>query len=392
MSRRSVTRTPGTTSEARILPIALSLALLALTGDSFAAESDLFGLFPATASSDSFFSDPPESCCKLFRSAKLMETSSSSSSGPWLSFTRTDPRISLDTIGASPPDATPQNTSLLHRVRPFATLVIMGTAVGYSWSNSQDEIPFHGTFHFTAEGFFGQNTYAGGADKAAHLVDYTVAERALQMTYRRIGYTDTQSQWLGFATALAAGLTTEIGDGTTIFGFSWEDFTMDFLGAFSAMTLARSGWDDTFGFRYGSVDQDETPPCCVDKSNIGRDYSGEIYTADVKIAGLARRMNFNPGPARFLLLSMTYGSNGYNQASPDLRQRLVGLEIGIHFSEILRSLRVPKEPIWGELLYFFLDTIRLPYTAIGVRYDLNNHEWFAPTAGPTPFRAHSGTR
>jgi len=383
---------PGTTNEARILPIALSLALLALTGECFAAESGLFRLFPETVSSNSFFSDPPESCCELFRSARLAETSSAPSSGAWLSFTQTDPRIFLETTQPSAPEAPPKSKSLLRRVRPFATAVVMGAAIGYSWGNSQDEIPFHGTFHFTAEGFFGQNTYSGGADKAAHLVDYAVAERALQMTYRRIGYTDTQSQWLGFATALAAGLTTEIGDGTTIFGFSWEDFTMDFLGAFSAMTLARSGWDDTFGFRYGSVDQDETPPCCVDTSNIGRDYSGEIYTADVKIAGLARRLKFNPGPARFLLLSMTYGSNGYNQASPDLRQRLVGLEIGIHFSEILRSLRVPKEPIWGELLYFFFDTIRLPYTAIGVRYDLNHHEWFAPTTGRTAFRVPSGSR
>jgi hypothetical protein len=39
------------------------------------------------------------------------------------------------------------------------------------------------------------------------------------------------------------------------------------------------------------------------------------------------------------------------------------------------------------VLYFFFDSIRLPYTAIGVRYDLNNHEWFGPTAGRTPFRS-----
>ncbi|HEY6931488.1 MAG TPA: DUF2279 domain-containing protein [Thermoanaerobaculia bacterium] len=334
-----------------------------------------------------FFSEPSDGHFELFRGVQLTDPSVSSSSGAGLRFRPNDPTIFPNEL-----DAPPTNTSLLRRIRPFATLVVAGLAIGYSWGNSQDEIPFHGTFHFTSEGFFGQTTYAGGADKAAHLVDYAVAERALQLTYRRIGYTDTQSQWLGFATALAAGLTTEIGDGTTIFGFSWEDFTMDFLGAFSAMTLARSGWDDTFGFRYGSVNQDEAPSCCIDNSNIGRDYSGEIYTADVKIAGLARRMKFNPGPARFLLLSMTYGSNGYNHASPEVRQRLVGLEIGIHFSEILRSLGVRKEPIWGELLYFFFDTIRLPYTAIGVRYDLNNHEWFAPTTGRTPFRVPAGSR
>lgn len=371
------------------LPISLTSILLAAV--CAADDAGILRLFPCSAGACSFFAGDIERRDFVVFDGVALTAPSAAEGGPGLRLFGSDPTTLASPLPHSALEAPPESTSLLRRVRPFATLVIMGTTIGYAWGNSQDEIPFHGTFHFTAEGFFGKNTYAGGADKAAHLVDYTVAERALQMTYRRIGYTDTQSQWLGFATSLAAGLTTEIGDGTTIFGFSWEDFTMDFLGAFSAMTLSRTGWDDTFGFRYGSVDQDETPPCCVDISNIGRDYSGEIYTADVKIAGLARRLKFNPGPARFLLLSLTYGSNGYNQASPDLRQRLVGLEIGIHFSEILRSLGVSREPIWGELLYFFFDTIRLPYTAIGVRYDLNHHEWFAPTTGPTPFRGPSGT-
>jgi hypothetical protein len=124
----------------------------------------------------------------------------------------------------------------------------------------------------------------------------------------------------------------------------------------------------------------------VDNSNIGRDYSGEVYTADVKISGLARRLRFDPGPARFLLFSVTYGTNGYDTVAPQLRQRLVGLEVGIHFSEILRSIGLPSEPVWGEVIYFFFDTIRIPFTAIGVRYDVNNHEWFGPTAGRTTFR------
>ena len=372
------------------LPISFTSVLLAAV--CAADDADILRLFPCSAGACSFCAGGTErKDLVAFDGVTLTGEPSAAEGGPGLRLFGSDPTILASPLPHFATEAPPKSTSLLRRVRPFATLVIMGTTIGYAWGNSQNEIPFHGTFHFTAEGFFGKRTYAGGADKAAHFADYTVAERALQMTYRRIGYTETQSRWLGFGTALAAGLTTEIGDGTTIFGFSWEDLTMDFLGAFSAMTLSRTGWDDTFGFRYGSVDQDETPGCCVDNSNIGRDYSGEIYTADVKIAGLARPLKFNPGPARFLLFSMTYGSNGYNQASPDLRQRLVGLEIGIHFSEILRSLGVPKEPIWGELLYFFFDTIRLPYTAIGVRYDLNHHEWFAPTTGPTSFRVPAGS-
>ena len=288
--------------------------------------------------------------------------------------------------------ATTRRPGLTGSLKTITTAFMYATTIGYSAGNSLKESAYKGTFHFTAEGFFGKNTYNGGVDKAAHFVDYTIAQRALASGFRRVGYTSTQAGWMGFAGALAGGLTTEIGDGTTIFGFSWEDLVMDALGAASATGLAVSGWEDTFGFRFGAVSQDSTPACCIDTSNIGRDYSGEMYTADLKLSGLSRRMNFNPGPARFLLVSMTYGTNGYNTASPELRQRLVGVEIGIHFNEILRAIGVPREPIWGGVLYFFFDTLRIPYTAIGVRYDLNHHEWFVPTTGHTAFRAPSSAR
>src|SRR5262249_12453834 len=89
------------------------------------------------------------------------------------------------------------------------------------------------------------------------------------------------------APRLRRGLATEIGDGTTMFGFSFEDLLMDALGAGTSMVLSRSGWDDTFGFRYGSGVPQESACCAND--TYGREYSGEIYTADFKIAGLGRR-------------------------------------------------------------------------------------------------------
>jgi len=262
----------------------------------------------------------------------------------------------------------------------------MALAVGASLQNSMKEPAGASTdgFRFRSEGFFGGHTYSGGADKAAHFVDYSIVARLLMSTYRQIGYTDLQSGWLGAGTAVAAGLATEIGDGTTMFGFSWEDFLMDGLGAATAVGLAHYGWDDAFGFRYGTTVPQESACCASD--NYGRDYSGEIYVADVKIAGLARHMGREPGFARYFLVSGSYGTNGYRNAPPEMRQRLVGIEVGLHISEVLRSLGVPEKALWGEILYLFFDSIRLPYTSIGVRYDLNHHQWFGPTStGRTPF-------
>jgi hypothetical protein len=365
---------------------AIALAALVYSGGNLRADAGSFQLFPPASSPSPLLSPDPEEAYAIFDSPVLL-------AGWKRCEMRLDLRIPesvLSLYSAEPPAnpivLTARRPGLPGAWKSAATAFVMATTIGYSAGNSVKEVPYQGTFHFTTEGFFGRNTYTGGVDKMAHFVDYTVAQRALHYTYQRIGYDSSQSGWLAFGTALAAGLTTEIGDGTTIFGFSWEDLLMDGLGAGTATLLTRSGWNDTFGFRFGSISQEATPACCVDNSNIGRDYSGEVYTADVKISGLARRLRFDPGPARFLLFSVTYGTNGYDTVAPQLRQRLVGLEVGIHFSEILRSIGLPSEPVWGEVIYFFFDTIRIPFTAIGVRYDVNNHEWFGPTAGRTPFR------
>jgi hypothetical protein len=83
---------------------------------------------------------------------------------------------------------------------------------------------------------------------------------------------------------------------------------------------------------------------------------------------------------------MTYGSSGYRYAPPELRQRLIGLEVGLNFGEILRAIRLPEKTWWGEIIYLAFDSIRIPYTAVGLRYDLNGGAWHGPTAGRTSLR------
>jgi len=75
------------------------------------------------------------------------------------------------------------------------------------------------------------------------------------------------------------------------------------------------------------------------------DYSNEIYTADLKIAGLLRRYGPDAGvgyylaqPARYLLLSLTYGTKGYPYSEPDFRQRQIGIEVGLNLWEPLAAL------------------------------------------------------
>lgn len=187
-----------------------------------------------------------------------------------------------------------------------------------------------------------------------------------------------ESRLLGAGVAFLAGLTNEFGDGTNKYGFSYEDLLADTLGAGAALAAAHYGLDDVIGFRAGWVPAPEVPDPLED---VGKDYSHEIYTGDLKIAGLSRRLCLRPGPARFLLVSVTYGVKGYPQAAPEVRERQIGIEIGLHLTEILRAVGVPQNRWWQRVLFVVLDSIRFPYTAVGFQFDVNHKQWRGPGIG-----------
>ncbi len=231
----------------------------------------------------------------------------------------------------------------------------------------------------TDEGWFGQNTYVGGADKASHFVSYYGVQRIATEYNKAFHLPRNEAAWIATGTSALAGLMTEIGDGTNKYGFSWEDLAMDTLGAFSGLAIVNFGLDDLIGFRAGWVPGSPDPGV----GGLGRDYSSEIYTADLKFQGLGKRMHFNPGPAKFFLFSVTYGTKGYPYAPPEIRERQLGLELGINFGAIFEALCVPRNKWWGVVLYTLFDIVRFPYTAIGWRYDLNHDVWIGPDTGNT---------
>ena len=255
--------------------------------------------------------------------------------------------------------------------------------IGGSASSAYTESPRF-PFHVENEGWFGQNTYVGGADKASHFVSFYGVPRIANEYNRAFHVPKDQAALLASGTAFLGGLMTEIGDGTNKFGFSWEDLTMDALGAATGLAIMHYNLDDLFGFRAGIVPGSPTAPT----GGLGRDYSSEIYTADFKFAGIAKRACFNPGFARYFLFSITYGTKGYPYSDPIVRQRQLGLEIGLNFGAIMEALHVPKNKWWGVCLYTLFDIIRFPYTAVGWRSTSTARSGTAPTpATPSPIRA-----
>ena len=158
----------------------------------------------------------------------------------------------------------------------------------------------HQSYHFAHEGWFGADTKYGGADKASHFVDYYFLSKELAKLYVFLGHTPGSARWLGVGVSTLTGLVNEIGDGTTQWGFSGEDLAMDFAGALTAALVDVAGAEDLLGFRRGTASFDQSSR-----------YSNEIYVADFRLAGAARRLGLNIGPLKYLLLSLTYGTRGY---------------------------------------------------------------------------------
>jgi hypothetical protein len=253
---------------------------------------------------------------------------------------------------------------------------VLAGAAAYAFTPSP-----HQSFHVTHEGFFGRDTYAGGADKADHFVDSAIAAKELAIAYDRLGFSPRTSRLLGFGLSALGGLLIEIGDGTTYYGFSFEDLTMDLLGAGTATLISATGLGDLIGFRHGFLFPRSGSETCCKVPGKGHDYTNELLTADLKIAGLARRLDLSVGPLRYLLFSVTYSTKGYPSGLPDLRERQVGFEIGLNFAIILNDLGVQRDTWWGYALHVVCDNFRLPFTSVGFQYDINHGRWYGPGNG-----------
>jgi Predicted periplasmic lipoprotein (DUF2279) len=226
----------------------------------------------------------------------------------------------------------------------------------------------HTSFNVKDEGLFGTNTEFGGADKASHFADYYVITKEFSFIYGKLGLSDTAARLLAAGTAFTGGLVNEIADGFTKYGFSWGDLLMDGLGTGAALLILTARLDDLVGFR---------------TSHFGS-YQHDVYAMDLKLAGLARRLNINIGPLRYLYLSGTYGVKGYPTNDVEERQRQLGIEIGLSLEEILNSAGARRDTWWGATLHILGDNIRFPFTAVGFRFDLNHSKWHGPNSGNWP--------
>lgn len=365
------------TSLRRIPLAALSVALLAPL-----AGGEELRLFPATVPASGVFAVPEGAAPSRFRLAVRLA---------WPPAGTGDSERFRIGVDHAAPEETPREVlaapagasvpSVLARSTALTTGVVLVGASIYGASAGWA----HGfnAFRSGDEQWFGRDTYGGGSDKSSHFIVCASLARELAWVYDHQGHTRTESTALALGVTVLSGLIVEVWDGFTPYGFSWQDLTADVLGTATGLILTRGGLNDLIGLRIGKVGTG-IPESETDESEpfLGTAYSTEVYSADLKIAGVARRLRFRPGPARFLLTSLTYSTKGYGYVPPiPDRQRLVGFELGLNLPEILSAVGVPETTWWGIFLYKALNFFRIPFTSFGFRYDLNSGTWHGPDTG-----------
>ena len=258
-------------------------------------------------------------------------------------------------------------SAFLERHRQLLSTLIPATGVAVVVANSIIGYDTEHGFRIHHEGWFGRHTTNGGADKASHMTDYFVITHLYEDVYKMMGYSENAAILWGFGLAVATGLANEVTDGFTKHGFSWEDFAMDAAGATAASLVSVTHTKDLFGMRVSHLPSST--------------YTHDVYSADFKFSGLGKRLDLNIGPLRWLLFSVTYGSKGYRVAPPIDEQRQLGFEIGLNLQQILTDVGVKRNTWWGYALHLVGDNVRFPFTAVGMRIDLNRGRWHGPNGG-----------
>jgi hypothetical protein len=94
--------------------------------------------------------------------------------------------------------------------------------------------------HAKSEGWFGQNTKEGGADKPGHVFTTYATAQGLSSLYEHWCFTPKDAALYGSLSAVAIFGYMELGDSFSDYGFSYEDFIANALGGTGAIVTRTS--------------------------------------------------------------------------------------------------------------------------------------------------------
>ena len=250
----------------------------------------------------------------------------------------------------------------------IGTVLYMGTV--WWW----DKSGFTGKFKFTNEGYFGKNTYAGGADKFGHFYASYVEYRLMVRMYKLIGLKHNDALLLS---ALAIGILStsiEIVDAFTPYGFCYEDVVFNTFGlGLGYFTEKYPKIDSLVGFRihYAPsstyLEMEKTTSLVKKYIRLINDYNGMTFFLDVKFAGMGEKISNSI--LKYFLFGINYNTIDYSPGG-DNKQRNLGFHIGLNIPVILESIF--NENNWAvKASSSFAKYFAIPYTNLLFQYDFD---------------------
>ena len=211
-----------------------------------------------------------------------------------------------------------------------------------------------------SEGWFGENTKTGGADKFGHFSMAYGLSHFLADIYQQWGYSFEEAAYKGAVSSFGLMSFMELGDAFSTFGFSHEDFIMNSLGSYVGYRIYQNPQlAKTIDFRVEYIPD-------LDHEDIFTDYEHTKYLIALKFEGFI--------PSRFILsqsnylkyLEIQWGwySRGYidNEA---INKRVTYIALGLNFSSLIRA----NYPRLAKMLNYY----QVPWVYLSHEKNLNQN-------------------
>jgi hypothetical protein len=200
------------------------------------------------------------------------------------------------------------------------------------------------------EGWFGNNTKFGGADKMGHMWSTFAMADLYGHLFRQWGYTPEKAARLSSISSwLFMGVMEVMDSSSAQHGFSYEDFTMNTLGAVMSYFLQRyPELDDKFDFRL------EYNPKKF-KADFFTDYESMKYVFVLKASGFHQLKN---SFLKYLEFHVGYYTRGFD-ITPKAEDRTRNLYVGLGLNVPLALKQAGLEKTGSVMEYF-----QLPFAAM----------------------------
>ena len=219
------------------------------------------------------------------------------------------------------------------------------------------------------EGWFGEDTKYGGADKLGHLYATYLWSLGFSSLYEYWGMSEEDSIIYGPLTSWIFQGMMEVGDSfSNSQGFSYEDLIMNTVGA--GFYYVREKYPEV----KRKVDlRLEYIPDFDAEVDFFTQYNSMKYMMALKFSGFD---SMEDTPMKYFELQVGYYTRGYSESENyESKERVLYAGIGINSSEVLKAMG------WEKTSKIF-NYYQLPYTYVPFGYDFDSQGYVSPYSRP----------